>query len=102
MLKPSFWLEYTENGDFVGRGGQNWSRESREEALRVTEARHEGDLASVVAVEERRGCFLGGKTHQGMVNVYKWTNLVLQRNGRLGITRLRFMCRLHVILAQTL
>lgn len=32
----------------------------------------------------------------------KWTNLVLQRNGRLGVRRLRFMCRLHVILAQTL
>lgn len=53
----------------MGRGGQNWSRGSTKEALRVTEARHEGDLASVVAVEERRGCFLGGKTHQGMVNV---------------------------------
>ena len=30
------------------------------------------------------------------------SNLVLQRNGRFGTRRLRFMCRLHVILAQTL
>lgn len=69
MLKPSFWLEHGE-WRFCGEGrAELEQRESREEALRVTEVRHEGDLASVVAVEERRGCFLRGKTHQGMVNV---------------------------------